>query len=331
MSNIFLHFLSDFPVLIKVNERELGLIENSNDTLSIEANGNQDLLLYVFPVADKSSFTSIPYLVKIQIEDNIPTCSNPFVEITDYEHTHFEIKFNPMQVQTHKKAVMIDNIQLQDDIIVSIFDDGIYNLEINTKNKLYKFPLSEKIFDYKFEYYIENETSFLVLEGKNIQNQCFLLVFSNFICNLEIVADSIEHTKTEITVLNYQNDIAKHGVVQKYKLDKNHFILSDEYTVFLDEKPHTPKDSKIIPWAFAEALNIGDINLARTFLEKGLNNTLNDELLNTFFGNYSEIKWNRYLNQPDTLCFIYDGNPRKTKTYRFEIINNKISNITELD
>jgi len=330
MSNIFLHFLSDFPVIIKANEQELGLIESSNDTLSIEANGNQDLLLSVFPVTDNTS-PSIPYLVKIQIKDNIPTCSNPYVEITDYEHTHFEIKFNPMQVQIHKKAIMIDNIQLQDDIIVSIFDDGIYNLEINTKNKLYKFPLSEKILDYKFDYYIENETSFLVLEGKNPQNKCFLLVFSNFICNLEIVADFIEHTKTEITVLNYQNDIAKHGVVQKYKLDNSHFILSDEYTVFLDEKPHTPTDAKVVPWAFAEALNIGDTNLARTFLEKGLNNTLNDELLNTFFGDYNEIKWNRYLNEPDTLCFIYDGNPRKTKTYRFEIINNKISNITELD
>jgi len=331
MSNIFLHFLSDIPVLVKVNEQELGLIENSNDTLSIEANGDQEMLLQVFPIADKSVTPSIPYLVKLKLENNVPLCNNPYVEITDYEKTHFEIKFLPMQIQLHKKISLVDNIKLNEEVTVSIFDDGIYNLEINTKNKLYKFPLSEKIIEQKFELYIENETHFLILEGKTVQNKSYLLVFSNFICNLEIVADGIERTKKEITVLNYQKDIAQHGVVQKYTLDKTHFILSDEYTVFLDAKPHKPTDSKIVPWAFVEALNIGDTPLARSFLENGLNQTLDDEHLNTFFGDYTEIKWNKYTNEPNTLCFIYEGNPRITKTFRFEIINNKISNITQLD
>lgn len=331
MSNIFLHFLSDFPVLIKVQEQELGILENNKDTLSVEVSGNQELLLQVFPISNKLWSPCIPYSVKILIEKKKPICDNPYVEITDYEQTHFEIKFLPMQVQLHKKAVLVDNIELQDDVVVSIFDDGIYNLEINTKNKLYQFPMSEKIFDYNLDYYIENDTAFLIVEGKTAENKSFLLVFANFFCNLEIIADCIEHSKKEITALSYQKDIAKHGVVQKYILDKTHFILSDEFTVYLDEKPHMPVDAKVIPWAFAEAVNIGDIKLARTFLETSLNKILNDEHLQTFFGDYCEIKWNRYTNEEDTLCFIYQGQPRKVKHFKFEIVNNKIHNIIDLD
>lgn len=331
MQEIYLHFLADFPALLRVNEIELGLLECSTDTLSVQVLGNQQLMLSVFPVSENNVCASIPYIAKINIENNCPTSQSKYIEITNFECLNFEIKLLPMEVVIHKKQILIDSIKVCEDINVLIFDDGILSLEITTKNKVYKYPLSQRVYDYKFMFYIQNETQFLIFEAKTLKNQQFLLVFSNFFCNLEIVADFIERTKTQITALNYQCDIARHGVVQKFKLDENHFVLCDEYTVFVDNHPHRPTDPKLIPWAFAEAINLGDTNLARTYLETSLSTLLSDKQLLSFFGDYVEIKWNNYTCEENTLCFIYDGNPRISKTFRFEICGNKISNITQLD
>lgn len=331
MSNIFLHFLADFPVLVKAENEELGVLENLSDILSIEVCTFEDIVVQVFPVLSKNVCASIPYAVKLNFKNNFPYTENEYVEITNFGNNNFEVKFYPMPVLIHKKPICIDTQEINSDLLITIFDDGEYNLEINTKNKLFKFTLSEKIFDYKFTFYNKNETDFLILEGKTSKNQCFLMIFANFFCNLEIIADFIERTKTEITALTYQNDIAKHGVVQKYILEKNHFTLNDEYTVFLDNTPHKPQDPNLIPWAFAEAINVGDLNLARSYLDNSLNKILSDEQLTSFFGDYNEIKWNRYKDIKNSLCFMYNNSPRETKTFQFEMLNNKISNISELD
>ncbi len=331
MKSIFLHFLADFPILLKVNNNELGLIENDCETLSVEICGEQEILVSVFPIAEKSISPSIPYLAKIKIENGVPKSHCHFVEITDFECANFEVKIFPMPILINKKPIFCDSIKLSDELFINVFKSGQMSIEINFKNKVYKYELCEIISDYKAEYYTQNETSFLIFQGKTTKNQQYLVIFSNFFCNLEIVADYIERTKTELTVLNYQHDIARHGVVQKYKLEQNSFVLCDEYTVFLDTTPHRPTDPKIIPWAFAEAINLGDTNLARTYLENGLSKMLSDEHLLSFFGDYSEIKWNKYSSKPNTVCFVYDQNPRKTKTFSFEIVNEKISNITQID
>ena len=114
-----------------------------------------------------------------------------------------------------------------------------------------------------------------------------------------------------------------------YELNKNEFKLKEEYTVFLDKTPCLALDTKIIPWAFAECLNIGDLKLARKYLSEELNIMLDDDHLQNFFGNYEEIKWNRYKNIPNTLCFIDEKH--QTKTYKFEIDKNKITNIILLE
>ncbi len=329
MRNIYLHFLADFPVLLKVNEFDLGTLECKEDTLSVEVCGNQEIFAKIFPIS-LNDFVSIPYAVKITVQGDSIFCESPHVEITNYYDTHFEINLKPLCVLAHKKQILIDNIKLKN-MQIAIFDNGQYNLEITTKTKIYKFTLSEKIIDYKFEEYTQNETEFLILEGKTTKKQCFLLVLSSFFCNLEIVCDYYERTKTSITTLTYQKDIAKHGVVQKYELQENHFVLKDEYTVFVDQTPHITKDSKVVPWAFAEAVNIGDIKLARSYLDNSLNAMLDDEHLVSFFGDYSEIKWNRYANSPNTLCFIYGEKNKRAKTFQFEVKDNKICNITNLD
>jgi len=331
MQNITIHFVSDFQVFLKLNSQDLGSLDFPSDTLSCECDFEQKLILEVFPISSTKAIYSIPYMAEIFVDKNNISSPSNFLEITNYYDGFFEVKILPMQIKLSYKQIFVKNIRVNENITINIFDDGFYNLEIITKNKVYHHTLSEKITDISCEYFLENETEFLFFKGKSALNKDFLLVLSNFFCNLEISADLIECSHNKITTLLNQNDIAKHGIVCVYVLDKNQFKLKDEYTVFLDKTPQLAIDPKIIPWAFAESINIGDLKLARKYLSKELNMMLDDEHLQDFFGDYEEIKWNKYKNMPNTLCFVYKNNPNEAKTYKFEIDNNKITNIILLE
>ncbi|MBR1925502.1 MAG: hypothetical protein IJ837_01455 [Clostridia bacterium] len=331
MQNITIHFVSDFQVFLKLNSQILGSLNSPSDTLSCECDFEQKLVLEVLPINSQKAIYSIPFAAEIFVEKNKINSPSNFLEITNYYDGVFEVKILPMQTKLSYKQVFVKNIKVSENISINIFDDGFYNLEIITKNKVYHHTLSEKTTDMSCEYFLENETEFLFFKGKTTSNKDFLLVLADFFCNLEISADLIECSHQKITTLLNQNDIAKHGIVCVYVLDKNQFKLNEEYTVFLDKNPQFATDPKIIPWAFAESLNIGDLKLARKYLTNDLNIMLDDEHLLNFFGDYEEIKWNKYKNMPNALCFVYENNPKEVKIYKFEIDKNKITNIILLE
>ena len=331
MNNKLIHFVSDFPVFIKINNQSLGDLKSHIDTLSIETNCEPTLLVEIYPINSKNCFESVPYFAELSILSNQIKTNSNFLEITNYDDINFEIKILPMKITLKTTQKVLEKIKVNNDLNIVLFDDGNENVEISTKTSVYHHVLKEKILNPKCEYFQQNNNEFLFLTGKTQKNQDFLVIFNNFFCNLEISADIIETTRNEITVLNYQNDIAKHGIVQKYTLNENEFMLSDEYTVLLEGEALKTQDPKIIPWAFCEAINIKNTKLARFYLDKTLNSMLSDEHLLSFFGDYEEIKWNKYKDLENTICFVYGKEQKISKTFKFEIIEGKITNIISLD
>ena len=196
---------------------------------------------------------------------------------------------------------------------------------------MFRYTLKEKIQNLSCEIFRDNQNEFLFFHGKTQKNQDYLLIFCNFFCNLEIWGDIIETSENEIKILNYQNDIARHAIIQTYSKVTQDFVLSDEYTVCLDNEPKTVCEDKLIPWAFCEAVNISNIKLARQYLSDELNTMLSDEHIKTFFGDFDEFKWNKYSLQENTICFLYGHREKTCKKFLFEISQNKISNISCLD
>lgn len=331
MANIFLHFVADFNALVRLDETTLGTLDNPSDRLTVESTTAQSLMLSVFPILDNTSEPSIPFAVKLETGQNGVRADSNQVQITDFGHHHFEVKLLPLIIKPHQPTLVLDRINLADETVAELTDSGVFRLEISVRNKRFTFELSHKISQHKVTEFTNDEVRFVLLEGKTLKNQAYLLVLNNFFCNLEITADFIEHTQTDITSLTHQLDIASHGVVRKYEIKSKRFVLTEEYTVFLDTAPHLPADPKTVPWAFMEALNLGNLGLARSFLEKELSNSLTDDHLKNFFGEYDEIQWNRYQESANTLCVIYAGNPRISHIFEFELSNNKICNITKKD
>ena len=331
MLNCKIHFVADFPVLLTLNELPLGSLTKPYDTLSVEIENEQNLLLEVKPISSNYFCESLYYVAEILFVGGAIKTNSNFLEISNYDNTNYEIKVLPITNQIKKKEQVIEKIKINEEMSAIIFDDGVFNIEINSKTKVFRYALKEKIYNVKCEYFTQNGNDFLYFYGKTHKNQDYLIIFNNFFCNLEICGDVIETTHNEIKVLNRQNDIACHGIVQKFSLTQNEFVLNDEYVVLINDEPKVVNEEKLIPLAFCEAVNIKNIKLARTYLDASLNAILTDEHILTFFGNYDEFVWNKYENKDNIICFLYGEQEKTCKKFYFEINKNKITNISCLD
>lgn len=331
MLKSIIHFVADFPVVLFVNGINIGSLQKSYHTLSIEVEEEKSLMLEIKPISSNNFYDSICYMAEIVIFDGNIKTNSRHLEITNYDGINFEIKVLPINVLLNKTEKVVEEIKINNDMQAVFFDNGVFYVEINTKNKVFRYALKEKINNIKIDHFNQNNTEFLLFCGKTPKNQDYLIIFGNFFCNLEICADVIEISHTEIKVLNYQNDIARHATIQIYSFKNGELVLSDTYTAFVDGEAHTTQDTKLIPLAFCEAIKIGNTKLARSYLDQNLNEMLSDEHLLTFFGDHNKIQWNKYGQKEQTICFLYGSKNKTCKTYYFEIKENKITNITYLD
>ena len=331
MQTLTIHFVSNFPLELTLNSANIGTLENDDDTISVKVFNEEKIFLKVFPIQTTKNQNIIPFLCEIFILDGFLKTESNNIEITNFHNNIFEVKILPTYFLSQKMPTIFKTLKINNNLIANFVDDGKQNIEIISNKNVFHFVMQKKIHNIQFKFFKENNNDFLYFYGKTTKNQDYLLFFVNFFCKLEIVADVIEITKENIKTLNYQKDIARHGVVQIYNFKNNEFVLSDEYTALLNETPQKTKNEKLIAWAFCEAVAIQDIKLSREYLCDDLNLKLTDRHITTFFGDFCEIVWNKYFAQENTVCFLYGKQEKNAKTFLFEIAQNKITNISTLD
>jgi len=103
---------------------------------------------------------------------------------------------------------------------------------------------------------------------------------------------------------------------QKIKITDSVFILRKG----VQKKGKTD----IVPFLFLESVRRGGFDRARTYL----NFHINDENLKNYFGEF-EILVNNYLGRDDVFS-VLPKNGTTTKNFVFEIVNEKIANISNL-
>lgn len=324
----FIHFKSHFSCVVNVENKQIGYIENQLDTLSIKTDNTQ-ILVQIFPI-ENYCLHCISYSAILKFKNNklITTCKN--IKILNYGNNNYEVIFEPIKINTIKEKEIIFTQQLNKTTFAYVVNTGNFKLEVHCENSFFSFDLPEEIFDITIEDFEQNNNYFIFLKGKTIKNDNFLLVLCNFFCNLQIISNKISVSKTKIESIKYLNDIANQAIVQRFVIDLNGFKLEEEFLIFPAEHPNIEENKYLIPWAFIEAINYGNLKLAKQYLSQELLNILDDNHLKNFFGNYSQVEWNKYDNKPESLCFFYEPF-EKAKIFNFEIRQNKITNIVELD
>jgi hypothetical protein len=85
-----------------------------------------------------------------------------------------------------------------------------------------------------------------------------------------------------------------------------------------------------VPFAFLEALAVNNYTLARTYLTDELNDSLEDEHLEAYFGDFVEIAPAEYeQNAINKIVVIEENKKRQAKVFEVLLEKNKISNFSE--
>ncbi len=300
-----------------INNHQIGFVESPNDYLSIEI--DEDFILSCYPLSNSLDEISIPFSAKLNISANKLLCDHSNIAIIDYGARNFIVSTSSLTLPNTAQNTAPFYTTL-DDTIITI---NKHMLNISNGKLNLSYPLNNDLFDVK----ATKNYDFIQILGKLANEQSYLLLLNkNLQVAFEYTADKIEFDGTKIVTLKNLQDIARHGIVSVYQQKNGAFIKDNQYSVFTQNEPISPACPQAIPQAFMEALNIENYSLARTYLHPSLSTSLKNEHLRAYFGDFIEVR--QCLEQtPYNLTLVYNGNPRFTKTYHFDIRENRITNI----
>lgn len=295
------HIRSEFPALIENNNKCFEL----DSGYFIEAKSGDKLKVY--PTSSRKDCYNICYA--ITLNDDLVGFDK--VVFPDYVEITLKERFIP------RSSVAL--LEKSD-------SNGIY--------KLSSFPhtffanVKGKVFEYKIKYLLNNfemktDSKFVYLFAKT-ENLDYLLLFNKKNNNIyEFCAENIEIKENKLIINQIKNNFARHAITLEYELNENFKELSRKL-YYTEKKPKITKNSKIIPYAFLEAIEIEDYNLARLYLSKKLNDRIDNKHLKAYFGDIGRV-----TDYKGDIAVIDSRN--EVKIFKFEIIDDLITKIEEVE
>lgn len=136
-----------------------------------------------------------------------------------------------------------------------------------------------------------------------------------------IFGNKIERVDNQIMVTYHSQGIYDNQIYKTYEISNNK-LIEKKSSISHISPPSKIYSEKVIPIAFLEAVKDRDYYTAKSYLSQRLSESVSDEHLEKFFGNFDKIiplSNNRYL--------IIRGD--KFKVFRFVVSNNLIDDIEE--
>jgi hypothetical protein len=335
--NYYLHLKSNFDAFIEVNKLQLGLVKkNAVSALSLEVCENYPLLLRVTPLTyPEDEKKLLPYLTKINFFNGFLEVSNDLVKVVHYPNNNYELILNKNLIYNHElpKVLSQTSYNIKNfSHTATVFYDGINQLTIEDRGLLFTHKIKEDLITAEIEK-IKN-SQVIMLEAKTKANKlyCLVLTFNNSKYEVlkECLANKIEKGNKTITFLTHLNDMGGHGFVEECELTQEKLNIKEDYVVYLNDKAKTTNLPELVPYAFLEAVKCKNFVLARNYLQKELSDSLQDEHLIAYFGDFVEVKPALYEKAAtNKLALIYEDKKTFAKIFVVELEKNKISNFSE--
>lgn len=151
-----------------------------------------------------------------------------------------------------------------------------------------------------------------------------LILFNTISGKVEILSgDRIQITSANILLSKTLDNIARHIVEEEYIITNQGLVKKSQAINYANGRPIIVTASQVVPYAFLQALQVGDISLASSYLDISMRRKIDDEHLKEYFGEIQSF----YAVDLQT----YFVKTRDSKDiYKFTIIDNKICEIDNI-
>ena len=324
--NYFLHIKPQFDCLMRCcgSEWELSKDKIKNFLLKTD---EENIILLFYPVKDdRCENNYLPFSVKYNIKSR--TSSSLYAKTTLYPDDNVLLDIKPFYIKLPKylniKSKTIAFALVAHTIYYCAYSTFALHIE-NNKKEHFDIDFDAQIQDIEFrpcgnELFAYAKT----LDGKHLV--CLLSYAGSYKLEKIEIVDLLEKEQDKILTYKDLKDDAGHGERIEYSFDE---VLSTKTElVYNQEKPKVENNANNIPMAFLQAIKVRDLKLARSYLASTISQQLDDRHVVAYFNDFVEIGDN-LSNAANEVPLIYDENGKRiAKIYHFDMLDNKISNIT---
>lgn len=323
MSKICLHLSSAMPTVFCIDGQQVGCCDSPCNYIDIVVCQEQ-FVLYVYPVEQISkTHCSLSYSAKINCTSPKPTTNTDLITITDYGQSHYVLFANALLVPR-----ITDNPPCFDTCDTYSLATINNNISVSNNQHNFHFLLKTPLKTAK----MQKIGDFYAILGKNDQNLNYVMLLNqNLQLMFECWSDKIEVLENKIITLDLVHDIAQHGKVAEYSITNGNVHKEKSYFVYTQNTPSAPANQYAIPFAFLEAISLDDFSLARSYLHPTLGQTLQNNTIQHFFGDFVYATPSLAPDDLNSVALVYPGTPQFVKKYRFEISDNLIKNIDTIE
>jgi hypothetical protein len=194
---------------------------------------------------------------------------------------------------------------------------------ICSKDNLYTYDINFLFSDFD----LIEKNNFVYLIFSNQENAHLLTfdkkntLFSYFYC------DKLTLNQDKIVLATKNNDYAKTLTMIEIDTDTN---ATKQFIAKTTSSNKQCTNKNIIPYVFMQAIKIKEFDYARQYLSQLFSESLLDEHLEQFFGNFSKATVPKIKLPPFSLTLVYNTPPLfQTRHFTFSFNQDKIDNIDE--
>lgn len=323
MKDLNIRLLSVDAGNIYVNGSLIGLIDNQKVHCIDLKVYSEKLIITKEPISSKKKLL-LPYTIQLSTSNGVGS-DNELATVVPFPNNSYDIILQPCEIKQYKN-------------LKKVYDDFVDNYNIVVVNNGQSYINIYKLNVLKYSTVVEElsqisaskKSDYVIVKAINNKGQYFVLVlneakdFEEAICTS---ADELEDQEEKLKLLVKINDIAKHAKVitlnyQQPQAEQPHYV-------YLKDSAVTTQSKQLLPFAFLEAIKVGNHKLAKEYLSPELKEKTTKQHLTNYFNNLTEIYYNTHFTaQPKVNYTVFCNN--KYKNYNFEIVNNKIADIDEV-
>jgi len=309
------HIKCKVPMILEIDEPKY--LESPLDEITLES---LDAIIKCYPTSEEfGGSKTIPNIIKLS--ETVHNTSS--TKVTKYPNSHIEILISPFtlsnsQVLDTQKAT----IQGSKDTINISITHATTSLVLKSGEDIFT---TELPFPAKVSKAIKiNGDYHILLTALDEKKDIYCKISSKKIEYREI--KTMTEKDKKLTLVCPYNDMAKSAKCVTLTFSQSPSI--EEKDVYIDNNPKLITDTRLVPYAFLEALQRKNFNLMNHYLGENIKSKLTNSQIESFFGDFCKIEQDVYN---DKLCLIYDKNEYfEAKDYDFEVVNGKITNINEV-
>lgn len=329
-----LYITSEIEGLLYIDGKIVAKLDKFGKALPIKYDSKEQSVLSIYPIDSTQSVykKNIPYSIRLKTEENKLICESKNIKLINYGHQIYELIFLPNYIY-YAKILLTKNIPYSDSQInITLITNYHSKLKIELKNKTIEFNCKQ--FLDHFDAYIKNinNRDYLIITS-NVENLDYLIFFvideNNLFKLAEILNDKIELSGEIILCMNKLRDMNKHIIVTKYKILDKKIIKIEKYLSKLDKNNKNSEKIEFIPYIFMENIKVKDYEKAKEYLSEELKNTLTNNHLKKYFGEFVDIKQplQDHLKSNYVALIYKNQNNYIAKYYKFQFKNNTIYNV----